>query len=129
MDAMFTQAMEEEIKRRFPAKLRMEIFMFLYGLQKDTIQNPTRVFAAKMKEGGYEGIPEDMVAAEAKEASALADLWDGKAELDMFSIVMNALEEIDIKKVLKKLYLDYKNGKFDTIIEKEESSYITEEDV
>lgn len=47
------------------------------------IEHPAKTFAVKMNSGGYEGVPEDMVAADAERVNCLSHLWnlDGTGEM------------------------------------------------
>lgn len=62
------------------------------------IVNPCKVFAEKMKAGGFEGVPEEKVEAEAKVVNAIADLWDNQASMNVLMLLSRALQEItDLK--------------------------------
>ena len=59
------------------------------GLLK--IENPAKTFAIRMKSGGFEEVPEDLVVKEAEFVNYIADAWESKPELNVLSLVRNLL--------------------------------------
>ncbi len=58
------------------------------------ITNPVKEFAAKMKAGEYEGVDEDIVAAEAERAYSHSALWNNAPELDCLTLYFNATDKL-----------------------------------
>ncbi|MBQ7777045.1 MAG: hypothetical protein IJ379_14105 [Lachnospiraceae bacterium] len=71
------------------------------------LENPAKTFAMKMKAGGYDDWPEEVVAAEAQRANILADAWNmsgtesgGKA-VENIMMVMCRLMQLYVEERLK----------------------------
>ncbi len=62
------------------------------------IKNPAVCFDEKMKTGGFEDVPEEKIAAEAKVTNILSDLWDGEYSMNVMMLLARAMQEIvDLK--------------------------------
>ena len=58
------------------------------------IENPAKMFADKLKAGGFDDWDEDDVTTQAEAANMLADLWDKKASENVMVILIRALQEL-----------------------------------
>ena len=62
------------------------------------IVNPCKVFAEKMNSGGFDGVPEEKVAAEAQVVNILSELWDDEYSMNVLMLLSRAMQEIvDLK--------------------------------
>ncbi len=63
------------------------------------IEHPAKTFAIKMKQGVFDGEPEELVAAEAEYINIISDLWENHPDENVMVVLSRALQMIvDMKK-------------------------------
>ena len=88
------QVIETNIDQMWGKVTLYNCYQMFTQLTSKKLPNPAKEFAQKMKNGGFEGVPEEEVAAEAEKANALSDLWAGAPEADCLTLYFNATEKL-----------------------------------
>lgn len=88
------QVMEMHIDAMWGKVTLPNCYQMFTQLAGKKITNPVKEFAAKMKAGEYEGVDEDIVAADAERAYSHAVLWNGASELDCLTLYFNATDKL-----------------------------------
>lgn len=69
-------------------------YQMFVQLTSKKIANPAKEFAQKMKSGGFEGVPPEIVEAEAEKVNKQAELWNGSPEADCLTLYFNATDKL-----------------------------------
>ena len=88
------QVIETNIDQMWGKVTLYNCYQMFTQLTSKKLPNPAKEFAQKMKNGGFEGVPEEEVAAEAEKANALSDLWQGAPEADCLTLYFSATEKL-----------------------------------
>ena len=88
------QVIETNIDNMWGKVTLYNCYQMFTQLTSKKIPNPAKEFATKMKSGGFEGVPEEEVAAEAEKANMMSDLWNGAPEADCLTLYFSATEKL-----------------------------------
>lgn len=88
------QVIETNIDNMWGRVTLYNCYQMFTQLTSKKIPNPAKEFATKMKNGGFEGVPEEEIAAEAERANMMSDLWNGAPEADCLTLYFSATEKL-----------------------------------
>lgn len=67
---------------------------------KFMIENPAKTFAAKIKSGEYDDLPDEDVVAEAEIANELSEMWGNNSEINVMMLVTKLINKYVIPEAL-----------------------------
>lgn len=88
------QTIETHIDEMWGRVTLYNCYQMFTQLTSKKLPNPAKEFAQKMKNGEYEGVPEDVITADAERANVLSDIWVGAPEADCLTLYFNATEKL-----------------------------------